>query len=189
VLAEKGEGFRRGALDGKEVNFWDKVFLNEINISIEAMRSNYAQMAYYMAIVNGFYRLSAARDAYRSNSGDSMHFDVLLRYLRVYAIMISPICPSFAQHGTCVCMCVCMHVLITLLNTHTHVLTRIHTPYTTHTQYSACSPSRETPLSWTSTSPLLKQKMSSFPRRCECVCVCVYACVCMYVYIYEFIYV
>jgi leucyl-tRNA synthetase len=48
----------------------------------------------------GFYQLLAARDSYRdaTASEGGMHFDLVLRFIRVQALLITPVAPHVAEH-------------------------------------------------------------------------------------------
>lgn len=56
-------------------------------------------MQYKDALKYGFYELQSARDWYREVTGDDgMHADLLSWWIRVAALVISPIAPHFSEH-------------------------------------------------------------------------------------------
>jgi leucyl-tRNA synthetase len=51
------------------------------------------------ALQTGFYKLQAARDAYRTNVGnEGMNKDLILRFIEVQAILMAPIIPHFSEY-------------------------------------------------------------------------------------------
>jgi leucyl-tRNA synthetase len=53
-------------------------------------------MMYRDALKTGFYELQAARDFYREVS-DVPNGDLLLRFLEVQALLLSPFCPHYCE--------------------------------------------------------------------------------------------
>ncbi|GAA5840879.1 hypothetical protein JCM5353_002202 [Sporobolomyces roseus] len=94
---EKNQGqLRRG-----EANLlWDKIFENEIDEAIEQSYQAYDKAMYKDALEMGFYQLLSARDLYQvaTASEGGMHADLALRFLRVQALLITPIAPHVAEY-------------------------------------------------------------------------------------------
>lgn len=86
-----------------DLNFFDRVFLNEINVCIANADSAYAKLQFREALKYSWFQLQNERDAYKlamdaeKNIGN-MHVDVLRRYIEVQALLLSPLCPHYAQH-------------------------------------------------------------------------------------------
>lgn len=55
-------------------------------------------MLFKEALRTGFFELQAARDKYRELSLDGMHADLMLRFIEVQALLLSPICPHVSEH-------------------------------------------------------------------------------------------
>eukprot|EP01135_Chromosphaera_perkinsii_P012079 Nk52_evm17s2579 gene=Nk52_evmTU17s2579 len=81
-------------------SFFDRIFASEINKAIVGTEQAYEKMMYREALKEGFFELQAARDRYREMtlSYGGMHKDLIRRFIEVQAILISPICPHFAEH-------------------------------------------------------------------------------------------
>lgn len=77
--------------------FMDLVFENEINVAIAKCDSAYSRMRFHDALVAGFFDLWNARDMYRVNV-EQMNRDLVLRFIEVAIIMLSPFCPHWCQH-------------------------------------------------------------------------------------------
>ncbi|KAL1720389.1 hypothetical protein EV715DRAFT_262713 [Schizophyllum commune] len=84
---------------GELSSYHDKVFENEINELITITKEQYEQMNFKDALKHGFYELQSARDWYREVTQDiGMHADLVMRWIRVSALLVSPIAPHFAEH-------------------------------------------------------------------------------------------
>lgn len=79
-----------------DYEFADRVFENEMNAAIAAADAAYAAILYRDALQASFRSLQAARDRYRLNT-KSFHQTLIQRYLEISSILISPICPHYAQ--------------------------------------------------------------------------------------------
>ncbi|GAA6028905.1 hypothetical protein JCM8097_001498 [Rhodosporidiobolus ruineniae] len=93
----KNQGqLRRGDAD----LLWDKIFANEINEAITLAYEAYDKALYKDALKVGFYQLLSARDLYQlaTASEGGMHVDLALRFIRVQALLITPIAPHVAEH-------------------------------------------------------------------------------------------
>lgn len=62
--------------------------------------SLFLRSLYKEALKVGFYQLLAARDSYRdaTASEGGMHVDLVLRFIRVQALLITPVAPHVAEH-------------------------------------------------------------------------------------------
>ncbi|GAA6022783.1 hypothetical protein JCM10207_000415 [Rhodosporidiobolus poonsookiae] len=95
TVANQGQ-LRRG-----EANLlWDKIFANEINEAITLAYESYDKAMYKDALKVGFYQLLSARDLYQlaTASEGGMHADLALRFVRVQALLLTPIAPHTAEH-------------------------------------------------------------------------------------------
>jgi len=80
-------------------SFHDKVFSNEINQKLAETSDNYEKLLFKEALKTGFFEMQGARDKYRELCGEvGMSRPLVLRYLEVQAIMLSPICPHVCEH-------------------------------------------------------------------------------------------
>ncbi|KAL1506028.1 hypothetical protein ABEB36_005464 [Hypothenemus hampei] len=83
---------------GKNYTFNDKVFESEINLKIKETDDFYTKMLFKEALRTGFFELQAARDKYRELCLlDGMHIDLILRFIEIQALLLSPICPHVAE--------------------------------------------------------------------------------------------
>ncbi|XP_026470911.1 leucine--tRNA ligase, cytoplasmic [Ctenocephalides felis] len=85
---------------GSTNSFHDKVFISEMNLKIKETDMYYKKMLYKEALRTGFYELQAARDKYREMTmyEGGMHKDLVLRFIEVQVLIISPICPHVSEH-------------------------------------------------------------------------------------------
>ncbi|KIY48536.1 leucyl-tRNA synthetase [Fistulina hepatica ATCC 64428] len=84
---------------GPEWTYHDKVFNTEIDNYITITKTHYDNMNFKDALKYGFYELQSARDWYREVTADvGMHADLVLRWIRVAALLASPVAPHFAEH-------------------------------------------------------------------------------------------
>jgi leucyl-tRNA synthetase len=79
---------------------WDKIFANEINEAIELAHDSFEKAMYKDALKVGFYQLLSARDLYQAATASEggMHVDLALRFVRIQALLITPIAPHVAEH-------------------------------------------------------------------------------------------
>ncbi|KAF9006956.1 hypothetical protein BDQ17DRAFT_1351152 [Cyathus striatus] len=90
----KDDGLREGPR-----NFHDQVFENEVDELINITQSHYEATNYKDALKYGFYELQSVRDWYREVTSDvGMHKDLVLYWIRVAALLATPIAPHFAEH-------------------------------------------------------------------------------------------
>ncbi|XP_066146894.1 leucine--tRNA ligase, cytoplasmic [Euwallacea fornicatus] len=82
----------------KNYSFNDKVFESEINLKIKETDDFYGKMLFKEALRTGFFELQATRDKYRELCLlDGMHVDLVLRFIEVQALLLSPICPHVCE--------------------------------------------------------------------------------------------
>lgn len=56
-------------------------------------------MLFKEALRTGFFEMQACRDKYRElNSNAEMHIDLVLKFIEIQALLMSPICPHVAEH-------------------------------------------------------------------------------------------
>jgi len=92
VLADK-------TLREDESTFHDKVFSNEINLKLNETKENFEKLLFKEALKTGLYEMLIARDKYRELCGDKgMSRSLVMRYLEIQAVMLSPICPHVCEH-------------------------------------------------------------------------------------------
>lgn len=94
---QKLGNLRAGASDE---HFLDIAFENEMNELITTTKNHYENANYKMALKSGLFDLQAARDYYRDSTAHTvgMHKDLVLRYIEVQALLLSPIAPHFAEY-------------------------------------------------------------------------------------------
>ncbi|KAF5284997.1 hypothetical protein FQR65_LT02309 [Abscondita terminalis] len=84
---------------GPANTFHDRVFESEINLKIKETDEFYHRMLFKEALRSGFFELQAVRDKYRElTSMNGMHADLILRFIEVQALLLSPICPHVCEH-------------------------------------------------------------------------------------------
>lgn len=83
-----------------EYNFFDRAFDNEINQLVAESYDSYALTHYKAALKSGLFDLHYARDYYRdvSVSYGGMHRDLVLKYIEVQVIVLSPVTPHFSDY-------------------------------------------------------------------------------------------
>ncbi len=80
-----------------EYTWQDKIFDTEINICIQKSDEAYKNLQYREVIRYVFHDMTAARDRYR-NQEKVLNYGLIMRYIRCFTIMLSPICPHLCQH-------------------------------------------------------------------------------------------
>jgi len=93
-MLETQSTLRSGPLN----DFNDKVFQHEMDICIKNAEQAYEKMLYREALKTGFFDFQATRDKYRDVSLDGMHKDLVLKYIELQSIVLSPICPHLCEH-------------------------------------------------------------------------------------------
>lgn len=80
---------------------WDDLFENEMNSLVEETRKHYVKTMYKLALKSGYYDFTAARDFYRGATqaaGLGMHQDLVLKYIELQALLITPIAPHWSEY-------------------------------------------------------------------------------------------
>jgi len=87
------------SLRESEDTFHDKVFKNEMNQLLAQTENNYEKLLFKEALRTGFFSMQGARDKYRELCGDKgMSRPLVLQFIELQAIMLSPICPHVCEH-------------------------------------------------------------------------------------------
>ena len=87
------------SLRSDQSTFHDQVFANEINLKLSETKENYEKLLFKEALKTGFYEMLIARDKYRELCGEvGMSRDLVIKYLSVQSVMLSPICPHVCEH-------------------------------------------------------------------------------------------
>ncbi|KAF9209014.1 cytosolic leucyl tRNA synthetase [Haplosporangium sp. Z 27] len=84
-----------------EYNFYDRVFESQMNKLINQAEADYEATFYREAVKNGFYEMTTARDFYREACllmEIPMNRDLIMRYIEVQTLVISPIVTHWAEH-------------------------------------------------------------------------------------------
>ncbi|KAI9150902.1 cytosolic leucyl tRNA synthetase [Blastocladiella emersonii ATCC 22665] len=80
--------------------FADRVFRSRMITLVRAADAQYATMNYREALKNAFFEFQDARDAYREATalvGEGMHKDVIVEFMRLQAVILSPITPHWSE--------------------------------------------------------------------------------------------
>ncbi|XP_073994755.1 leucine--tRNA ligase, cytoplasmic-like [Rhodnius prolixus] len=84
---------------GSKDTFHDRVFMSEINQKIIETDEFYEKMLFKEALRTGFFEMQSARDKYREmTSNIQMHEELVMAFIRIQALLMSPICPHVAEH-------------------------------------------------------------------------------------------
>jgi leucyl-tRNA synthetase len=75
----------------------DKMFDNAMSHCVQECHDAYEKMQYKQALGKGWHRLRKYRDFWRSNC-TGLHKDLVMRFIEVQLIMLSPICPHFCEY-------------------------------------------------------------------------------------------
>lgn len=81
-------------------NFWDKVFMAEIDACIHKSKQHYENMNYRQVVVDGIYQMWNARNNYRIRYSSGLipkNPIMIRRFLEVHLALIYPICPHYAS--------------------------------------------------------------------------------------------
>jgi leucyl-tRNA synthetase len=93
----KDEKLRTGPLN----DFQDSLFDNEMNGLVNEAKKHYEETSYKLALKAAHYDFLNARDVYReacSAAGIPLHKDLILKYTRLQALILTPIAPHWAEH-------------------------------------------------------------------------------------------
>ncbi|SMN20567.1 similar to Saccharomyces cerevisiae YPL160W CDC60 Cytosolic leucyl tRNA synthetase, ligates leucine to the appropriate tRNA [Maudiozyma saulgeensis] len=82
---------------GPITDFFDVSFENEMNALIEKTHEQYSLTNYKNALKYGLFDFQTARDYYR-DSCETMHKDLVLRYIEFQALALAPITPHFCEY-------------------------------------------------------------------------------------------
>ena len=85
---------------GEELNFMDKVLINEVNRLISACGTAFATMQFREGLQKGWFEMLLVRNDYRSfcsASSISMHKTVVEKWIEALIVMICPICPHWSE--------------------------------------------------------------------------------------------
>ena len=85
-----------------ELNFMDKVMLNEISRLIKLTSISFSTMQFREGIQNGWFQMLLARNEYRSwceSSEIPMNKDIVRRWFESIVIMICPVCPHWSENN------------------------------------------------------------------------------------------
>ncbi|KAG9013714.1 cytosolic leucyl tRNA synthetase [Tulasnella sp. JGI-2019a] len=87
------------AEDSPKDSYHDRVFEQEINQLINQTKTAYTDTMYKEALRTGFYEMQSCRDWYREVTSDiGMHIGLVKYWIKVSALLVSPIAPHFAEH-------------------------------------------------------------------------------------------
>ncbi|RCI05179.1 cytosolic leucyl tRNA synthetase, partial [Rhizopus stolonifer] len=90
---------KQDSLREGELNFFDKIFENEMNKLILETEAAYEATYYREVLKYGLFEFQAAKDAYQQASIEcGMHKDLVMRYIELQALLVSPITPHWSEH-------------------------------------------------------------------------------------------
>ncbi|KAI8142765.1 leucyl-tRNA synthetase [Fennellomyces sp. T-0311] len=82
-----------------EYDFYDKVFINEMNKLVGLTEEAYIATYYRDVLKYGVFELQAARDHYQQACLETgMHKDLVLKYIELQTLTLAPICPHWSEH-------------------------------------------------------------------------------------------
>ncbi|KAI9760751.1 MAG: 2-isopropylmalate synthase [Chaenotheca gracillima] len=96
-MMKDSASLRSGPKDG----FWDRLFENELNTLVLDARQHYEATLYKAALKSALYDFTSARDFYREATvaaGIGMHRDLVIRYIELQALLVTPIAPHWAEY-------------------------------------------------------------------------------------------
>ncbi|CAF1142501.1 unnamed protein product, partial [Didymodactylos carnosus] len=81
-------------------NYYDNVFISEINRSIKLAEENYEKMIYKDVLKHGFFELQTARDNYRDlcSENELMNINLIRHFIEIQALLLAPICPHICEY-------------------------------------------------------------------------------------------
>uniref|UniRef100_A0A672RBG6 Leucine--tRNA ligase, cytoplasmic n=1 Tax=Sinocyclocheilus grahami TaxID=75366 RepID=A0A672RBG6_SINGR len=85
---------RTGPVD----TFNDRVFISEMNSSINKTEQHFERMMYKEALKSGFFEFQAAKDKYRELAIEGMHRDLVFQFIENQTLLLAPICPHLCEH-------------------------------------------------------------------------------------------
>ncbi|KAI8379665.1 leucyl-tRNA synthetase [Radiomyces spectabilis] len=82
-----------------ELNFYDRVFENEMRKNIGLSEKGYAATYFREALKYGVFEFQTARDYYQQACLEKgMHKDLVLQYIEYQALLLAPVCPHWSEH-------------------------------------------------------------------------------------------
>ncbi|PRP83020.1 leucyl-tRNA synthetase, cytoplasmic-like [Planoprotostelium fungivorum] len=84
--------------EGPADTFMDKVFANQIAKAVKLTDGHYEQTNFREALRTGFWDLQSYRDAYRIGASNGMNKQLVLHFIEVQTILLSPITPHYCEH-------------------------------------------------------------------------------------------
>jgi leucyl-tRNA synthetase len=84
-----------------DLNFMDKVLINETNRLIELCGDDFSKMQFRQGLQHGWFEMLLARNEYRSWCQDSslaMHTEVVRKWSEALLILICPVCPHWSEN-------------------------------------------------------------------------------------------
>ncbi|KAK3900551.1 hypothetical protein C8A05DRAFT_35812 [Staphylotrichum tortipilum] len=93
----KDDKLRTGPLN----DFQDALFDNEMNALVHEAKKQYEETSYKLALKAAHYDFLNARDTYReacNAAGIPLHRDLVTKYVRLQALILTPIAPHWAEH-------------------------------------------------------------------------------------------
>ena len=69
-----------------------------MNKAIVDTDNSYSKMIYKEALKTGFFELQLSRDRYRELCFDGMHKKLIYDFIRIQALLLSPICPHVCDY-------------------------------------------------------------------------------------------
>lgn len=79
-----------------EKNFFDILYENELNASIEKTKKFYDKMQFRDVLISSFFDLLSSKEDYRIMAG-SYHVELFIRYIEVQLLLLAPITPHFCE--------------------------------------------------------------------------------------------
>jgi len=94
------ENFKKAStLRAGEMDIFDRIFENEINVAIVKGEEAYAKMQYRQSLHAVFFDLTNARDEWKQCCGSKgLHRDICLRYIDVQCKLLCPITPHVSEY-------------------------------------------------------------------------------------------
>lgn len=87
--------------ESPNMNFYDKLFLNEMHTLVHEAHAHYIDTDYKAALKPALYDFISARDFYRealTAASEPMHAGLVRKYIELQALLIAPIAPHWADY-------------------------------------------------------------------------------------------
>jgi leucyl-tRNA synthetase len=75
----------------------DQIFANDINKAITLSKTAFSNMQFRAALKVAVFDFQNDRNYYRASASNGMHRDLVSRFMQVFILLISPICPHWAE--------------------------------------------------------------------------------------------